>query len=268
MARTFIMTTIDAGKPAAKTLAVLIASVAAISGCLAPASDASTAFAPRAVALTTTPLVLATATATQSGGADVAVPVQEHQHPGEGERVTTEPVAIQLPTSTSVAAASVSSTAVSPQNASDTPAPIAQPAPVAAPVSEIARAEQMVIDLGNAQRASFGLGPLMRDETIIAIARERVSDMIARDYFGHFDPLTGASLGRDLIAAAGFERGGEIIYWSGAVELADFPARAVNWFMNDPPHAEAILSPAYTRTGAGIAWNGVGWVLVQNFALP
>jgi uncharacterized protein YkwD len=132
----------------------------------------------------------------------------------------------------------------------------------------VSAAEQAVIDLTNAQRALYGLSPLARDETIMSIARSRSADMVARGYFGHNDPATGAHLARDAILASGFGRAGENIYWSGRGLLADFPSLAVTWFMNDAPHRANILNSSYTSIGVGIAWNGQGWVLTQDFAGP
>ena len=135
------------------------------------------------------------------------------------------------------------------------------------PVSDAAGAEQAVIEITNAQRATYGLPPLARDETIMAIARARSNDMMARNYFGHNDPVTGAHLAREAVTAAGYGRAGANIYWGGAV-LADFPAKAVGWFMGDEPHRANILSPDYTAIGVGIVWNGQGWMLTQDFGGP
>ena len=92
--------------------------------------------------------------------------------------------------------------------------------------------------------------------------------MAARGYFGHNDPATGAHLARDAILASGFGRASENIYWSGRGSLADFPSLAVTWFMNDAPHRANILNSIYTAIGVGVAWNGQGWVLTQDFGGP
>jgi uncharacterized protein YkwD len=135
------------------------------------------------------------------------------------------------------------------------------------PVSDVASAEQAVIDLTNSYRAQNGLSPLARDEAIMNIARARSADMVARNYFGHTDPITGASLAKPLILALGYGRAGENIYWSGK-ELAGFSAAAVGWFMGDAPHRANILNVSYTAIGVGIVWNGLGWTLTQNFGGP
>ncbi len=91
--------------------------------------------------------------------------------------------------------------------------------------------------------------------------------MVARDYFGHTDPVTGALMAKPQVLALGYGRAGENIYWSGA-SLANFPAQAVNWFTGDAPHRANILNSGYTAIGIGIVWNGLGWTLTQNFGGP
>ncbi len=102
----------------------------------------------------------------------------------------------------------------------------------------------------------------------MGIARSRSEDMVARDYFGHNDPVTGTHLARDAILASGFGRAGENIFWGGRGSLADFPGQAVRWFMNDAPHRANILNSSYTSIGVGITWNGQRWVLTQDFGGP
>jgi len=142
------------------------------------------------------------------------------------------------------------------------------PVLVAPPVSaDVAAGEQYTIDLINAQRANVGLPPLGRDETLMGIARARVADMVARGYTGHNDPVTGASLGRQMILGAGYRLAGENWYGTrtgppGTGEVA------MNWFMTDALHANSILSTNFMLVGVGIAYNGTQWLLIQNFAAP
>jgi len=145
--------------------------------------------------------------------------------------------------------------------------PIPQPTAAVQPASDVAGAEQAAIDLTNSYRAQNGLPPLARDEAIMNIARSRSTDMAARDYFGHTDPVTGALMAKPQVLALGYGRAGENIYWGGA-SLANFPAQAVKWFMGDAPHRANILNSGYTAVGVGIGWNGLGWTLTQNFGGP
>jgi uncharacterized protein YkwD len=135
---------------------------------------------------------------------------------------------------------------------------------VVAPIADTGSAEQAVIDLCNVYRIQYGLSPLNRDEGLMGLARARSADMVARGYFGHNDPLTGASIAKPQILALGFGRAGENYYVSGRT-LEEMVSQAVTWFMGDPPHRANILNTAYTSIGVGIAWNGQMWILTQNF---
>jgi len=118
-----------------------------------------------------------------------------------------------------------------------------------------------------AQRAAAGVPPLLRDETLVGIARARVADMVARGYTGHDDPVTGEQLARNMMRAAGYTSSYLGENWYGSIQappgLVD---TAMAWFMTDPPHAQNILSPNYAGVGVGIAFNGQQWLLVQDFA--
>jgi uncharacterized protein YkwD len=149
-----------------------------------------------------------------------------------------------------------------------TEAPVeAPPAVVVPPVSgDAASAEQYTIDLINLRRSEAGLWPLARNETLMAIARGRVADMVARGYTGHNDPVTGISLGRANMQAAGF---GDFVgeNWYGSIKGPPAIAEvAMGWFMTDPPHYRNILSSNFVSVGVGIAYNGRQWLLVQDFA--
>jgi uncharacterized protein YkwD len=151
------------------------------------------------------------------------------------------------------------------QRTAATPVPI----PVIAPPQsgDAAAAEQYTIDLINAQRTSAGVPPLARNETLMGVARGRVTDMVTRGYTGHYDPVTQVSLGRTMIRAAGFNSTYVGENWYGTVNGPPSIAEiAMNWFMTDPPHFRNILNPNYTSVGVGIAFNGRQWLLVQNFA--
>jgi uncharacterized protein YkwD len=145
--------------------------------------------------------------------------------------------------------------------------PVEAPPAMAPPVSgDVAGAEQYTIDLINLRRSERGLGPLARNETLMAIARGRVADMVARGYTGHNDPVTGVALGPATMQAAGF---GMFVgeNWYGTIKGPPAIAEvAMGWFMTDAPHYRNILSVNYLSVGVGIAYNGQQWLLVQDFA--
>jgi uncharacterized protein YkwD len=155
------------------------------------------------------------------------------------------------------------------------PSPVAPPTQVAAtataaaapPAAAASAAEFYMVELVNVQRQAAGLAPLVADPTLMSVARARAADMVARGYTGHYDPVTGASLARPAMQAAGFNSSylGENWYGSGR-DLPGAVDVAMNWFMGDSPHRNNILGPNYAYLGVGIAYNGQLWLMVQNFA--
>ena len=136
---------------------------------------------------------------------------------------------------------------------------------LAQPVSgDVAAAELFCVDLINAQRTALGLAPLVADPGLMDIANSRVADMVARGYTGHNDPVTGVALGPALMQAAGYAPVGENWFGTriGPPGIADV---AMRWFMTDAPHYQNILNPRYSGVGIGIAYNGMQWLLIQDF---
>ena len=64
--------------------------------------------------------------------------------------------------------------------------------------------------------------------------------------------------------AAGFSNAGEKHLLAGR-QLRRISNGAVNWFMNSAAHRANILGSGHTAVGAGIVWNGLGWMLTVNF---
>lgn len=123
------------------------------------------------------------------------------------------------------------------------------------------------------ERQTRGLKPLQVDAALAALARTRSQDMIARNYFGHHDPETGAELVSPLLEQVNFrwQRWGEnIIEQTGFRSLnPNTLARefAVRWLAS-PGHAQNILDENFSRTGIGAALspNGGRIVVTQIFA--
>lgn len=232
--------------------------LAALLAACAPAAAEPASTEPQIVFITPTPTAMFAAAAT-----DEPLPFRDIYSPTPLPTATPMPAPTLTPSAAAPASAAPTLPASSPTSAPIVSAPAL--VPIVQPVADVASAEQAVIDLTNARRSQFGLPPLARSETIMEIARARSADMVARNYFGHDDPMTGAHIAREAVTASGYGRAGENIYWSGRGALSDFPAQAVQWFMDDPPHRANILNSGYTAIGVGIAWNGVGWVLTQDF---
>ncbi len=188
---------------------------------------------------------------------------------------TLAPTPTKIPTSSTPTHTPVATTAApSPSpTLTATPAPSATPTavvllPAGVTAQDVAAAEQHTVDLVNAQRAAKNLPPLVADPTLMGIARARVADMVARNYTGHYDPVTGVGLGKAMMTAAGYTSGFKAENWRGQPEAGPTQAAeaAMNWFMGDQPHADVILGANFVGVGVGLAFNGKEWLIVQDFA--
>ena len=126
--------------------------------------------------------------------------------------------------------------------------------PVLASVSagvDVAAAEQLFLDLLNADRTAAGLPALTLDPRLSDVARWRSEDMVARNYIGH--DIGGYTVGRLLHdRAVRFRLAGENIVSNTFQESATV-ARAQEELMRSATHRENVLRPEYTLVGVGIA---------------
>lgn len=120
----------------------------------------------------------------------------------------------------------------------------------------------------NAERYREGVPVLKQNEQLALMARRKLVDMFARQYFAHESP-TGESAG-DLAKAVGYEymTVGENLALGGFTSSKD----VVDAWMNSPGHRENILKPTYTEIGIAAArgtYEGRRvWIAVQEFGLP
>ena len=239
---------------------------------MTPAPTATPTLAPLVVVVITATASQVPPTATRVPATATTLPTDAPAEADEAARLDagTEAVAAVESSSTGLVAPPAATGAEAQAVVAAVPPPAtAVPVPVVAPPqsSDAAAGEQYCIDLINAQRAIAGLPALVRDETLMGVARGRVADMVARGYTGHYDPVTGMSLSRVMIQAAGFSSSYMGENWYGTVNGPPLTAEvAMNWFMTDAAHYRNILNPNYTVVGVGIAFNGRQWLLVQNFA--
>ena len=148
-------------------------------------------------------------------------------------------------------------------------APVAaRPAPTAAapapPVSGVAGAAGAEFSLVNQDRAANGVAPLSYNASLARVAQYRAQDMLNRNYFSHYDPLTGqlAFVGLLRLWGIPYSTAGENIAWSTNPSMA-----AINtMFMNSPEHRANILNAAYHRVGLGVASNGAKTMVVEVFS--
>lgn len=117
-----------------------------------------------------------------------------------------------------------------------------------------------IFNLVNAERTKNGLKPLIRDARLDATAQSRADDMVARNYFSHYDPVTGESLVDIKPIVKECVEAGENI--SDAVNPAqDLNISVVQSWMNSKPHHDAILKADHTHAGMAISRTKV----VQHF---
>ncbi|MCL4395813.1 MAG: CAP domain-containing protein [Chloroflexi bacterium] len=137
------------------------------------------------------------------------------------------------------------------------------------PAIDLQEGDDAIISQVNTSRAQAGL-PLLRADLVLAsIADDRSADMIARNYFSHYDPQTGQEPLLRYLQAYGYsyqfagENIAEIKNGSGWVlpwltvaqrySAEDLATEFVTDWLNSPEHRANIFSPHYRRTGVGIA---------------
>ena len=132
-------------------------------------------------------------------------------------------------------------------------------APTAAPLDRNAF-EMEIVRLVNEERAKAGLAPLEVDPGLMGFARERSEDMVAREYFSHYDPETGEPLAHRVGA------GENIITLIYTTQTTDRDTReAVGDWMGSEGHRNNIMRDGITRTGVGIAAGDNYIVVTQLF---
>ena len=130
-------------------------------------------------------------------------------------------------------------------------------------------AAKQTVDEVNAARAQKGLGLLRSDPVLTRIASDRSADMIARDYFSHYDPETGQEPFLRYLQANSYpyqyagENIAEIKNGSGWVPpwftvasrytATNLANEFVKDWLNSPEHRANIFHTHYRRTGVALA---------------
>lgn len=125
---------------------------------------------------------------------------------------------------------------------------------------EIRRIE--LLDLTNAERAKVGAKPLKLDARLNETAQARSDDMMKRNYFSHYDPVTGKSLVNIGLTYPGLCQSASENITDNIYDNASALARlAVGAWVNSPPHYKAMIDINYDLVGFGIS----GTKIVQHF---
>lgn len=120
----------------------------------------------------------------------------------------------------------------------------------------------------NAERYKTGLPLYISNSVLSRVAREKMYDLFAYEYFAH-ESLKGETV-KDLASRAGYE----YIVVGENLALGDFRSdkEVVHAWMNSPGHRKNILSETFTEigiaAGKGLYEGHMRWIIVQSFGLP
>ncbi|MDZ4181333.1 MAG: CAP domain-containing protein [Candidatus Cloacimonadaceae bacterium] len=131
----------------------------------------------------------------------------------------------------------------------------------------VAQFEQRILELTNAERARFGLKPLVYESGLAALAKHHSNNMAKYGFFDHTDQeKLDVSRRREkyypeLLASSI----GENLAYNEIPSRKFSPADIVTGWMNSPGHRENILTPEYTHLGVGVVLKGSKLYSTQNF---
>ncbi len=120
--------------------------------------------------------------------------------------------------------------------------------------STVLEFENEVIRLTNAERAKYGLSPLVRDWELCRVARYKSEDMQSLHYFSHQSPTYGTPFNMMKNFGLSYRAAGENIAMGYRT-----PKAVVDGWMNSSGHRANILNKSYTRIGVGFVKNGYYW---------
>jgi uncharacterized protein YkwD len=127
--------------------------------------------------------------------------------------------------------------------------------------------ELRTFELVNAERARYGLRPLVWDAELTRMARLHSENMARQNFFNHQAP-DGQGLRERSRASGivGYKRLGENLAYNKG--FADAAVCAVVGWMRSEGHREHILDAEFTRAGIGIARSADGRVyFTQDFVV-
>jgi len=108
------------------------------------------------------------------------------------------------------------------------------------PVNSTVESSKAAIEYLNTIRAAHGKPPVKWSKTLYDIAIERIEDMHKRDYFSHYDPVTGESMIEKLLSPY-TKYGAECL--AGVYDEKE----ALDGFYTSPPHKFAMLDDLMTH---------------------
>jgi uncharacterized protein YkwD len=134
--------------------------------------------------------------------------------------------------------------------------------PISATVTPPALLDSDLLSLVNAERARNGVTPLKEDARLDASAQQKASDMYLNNYYAHISPITNKD-SHDFI----FNTGISCVDSSENIEENSSDSTAVQAWIKSPSHHKAMIDPAYSLTGFGIAGKDKSgyYLFVEHF---
>ena len=143
----------------------------------------------------------------------------------------------------------------------------APPARAPARDPRLAALERQVFQLVNNERTWRGLAELRWDDRLAALARRHASNMAARGFFAHVDPVHGDVPDRLAKAGIAWSRFEENLLEQWGYE-EEARSGVLSW-MASPDHRRNILDKDVTLAGVGAARHRDGRLfLAQEFIRP
>lgn len=190
----------------------------------------------------------------------------------QAQVVASTPVPLPTPVPTqaplAVPETPLESTAEQPEPAPElTPEPTVVPQPVVAPPADISAWAGEIFNLINAERAAYGLPPLLWNATLARAAQLHADDCDARGWCGHTGS-DGTTMKQRII-----RQGYNPVRWSECWAWYGSPQAAVAAWMDEvppnDPHRRTILSTWLTEVGVGLVpGNPRGYYFIADFGTP
>lgn len=131
---------------------------------------------------------------------------------------------------------------------------------------ERARIEDRIFQAVNRVRYEHGIPPLLENPRLRRVARRHSEDMVARNFFSHFNPDGEAVWDRVRVEGIeGYSLAGENIY--ACRGCGDLAREVVQGWLSSPGHRRTMLEPSCSESGLGIAWDTEGKVYITQVYL-
>ena len=107
-----------------------------------------------------------------------------------------------------------------------------------------------ILMLVNAERAKFGIGPLIMSSALNKLAVAKSQDMVKKNYFSHRSPTYGSPF--DMLKSYGINYN-----WAGEnLSIDKYADSAHTALLNSKVHRDNILNPNFREIGIGIYAKG------------